>query len=182
MTKESSRFIPPQKAKEIIHAFREDIVSPLQWVAVLVNPSLAELEEILDFDVFQLHGEESPVFCKSLKEKFPKKEIWKVFRPQIPEDLLEIRNYKMCDAILLDAFCTEKRGGTGKTLEEEILKNAKSFCAPHQKLIIAGGVSSQNMHHILNLSHADGVDISSSLEQSVGKKDEQKMQALQNIL
>ncbi len=178
LAKQSPRCVPLDVAQKIITNFKKIHFSPVQWVAVLIHPPLEEVKTLHFFDVFQLHGEESPEFCTLVKNIFPQKQVWKVFCPETEKDLEKIQEYKMCDTILLDAFSFEKRGGTGKMISLEILKNAKSFCAPHQKLIIAGGVSSKNFQEILSVSLSEGIDISSSVEQSVGHKDVKKMEIL----
>lgn len=148
-----------------------------QLIGVFVNPDKKVLSQYAPFlDGFQLHGEESPAFVHEVKEMFPGHLVWKAVRIQNQDSLSLISKYTSADVILADAFSQDAYGGTGKTVDEDILKDIQSYIEPEQKLMIAGGVNAENKDIILDISQADGVDLSSSLESSPGKKSEKKLE------
>src|ERR1700722_1309660 len=71
--KSSPRYIEPELAQNIITAVRKKIEldKPVQIVGVFQNESKSEIEEIsslITLDLFQLHGIETPAFCRSLSK------------------------------------------------------------------------------------------------------------------
>lgn len=191
----SKRYISPENAKEIVEKIKQKFgENRVKFVGVFVNIDLNNseiFEEYKFLDVLQLHGDnnfETPEFCAELqktvqgaKNSYEKKrEIWKAFRVKTQDDLKKISPYFMVDSILIDAFSevTDEYGGSGKQVSLELLPYLRSYLLLHQKLFIAGGINNTNKDKILSLSGADGIDLSSSVEFSAGKKSEKKVQNL----
>ena len=138
-------------------------------VGLFVNPDRELIFKILDsceLDIIQLHGDESPEFCNEL----PKRVI-KAIRVKDSSFLDLISKYKNCSGILLDAFSPDSYGGTGKTFSWDILKEVKK----NIPIILAGGLNEKNIKIAIKKVQPYGVDVSSGVESSPGKKDHQKM-------
>ena len=74
-------------------------------------------------------------------------------------------------AILVDAYVDGQHGGTGQKAPWDLLVNFK----PGVPLILAGGLTPQNVGEAIRLVKPDGVDVASGVESSPGKKDPQKV-------
>lgn len=167
--KKSPRYILPEKAREIIDELPEKILK----VGVFVNEQIEMILEIAQtakLDAIQLHGDETQEFIFELKRK-TNLDVIKAFRvsPEFkPEDVL---SYEV-DAILLDAFSKNERGGTGEIFDWEIAKKVKNI---FPKLYLAGGLSPENVADAIFRVEPFGVDACSCLEETKGKKDTQKL-------
>ncbi|WP_172250446.1 phosphoribosylanthranilate isomerase [Saccharibacillus deserti] len=153
---------------------------------VFVNPSLDELKRTLAaarLDVVQLHGQESPDFCREVRERFGG-EVFKSI-PIGGEDADEghaVRAERMCesyrgavDALLLDTHDPLYGGGSGRTFNWEIIplyQQAAEACG--LKLFVAGGLTESNAGELVRNYAPDGIDVSSGVETD-GHKDIQKM-------
>lgn len=163
-------------------------------VGIFVNPTLAELAEVLSIaalDVIQLHGQETPEFCRSVKELFPVKVIKTISvsggaRQKelleggvfLTETLQQLESYKgSVDLLLLDTYDPVHGGGAGIPFNWEVIPLYQSFCKEHKiPLFIAGGLQEHNVQDLLATFHPDGVDVSSGVE-TEGIKDLDKIQA-----
>jgi len=160
----SPRFINPNKAKEIISS-----LPPLvSTVGVFVNEDFNEIRDIAQLTgltAIQLHGDESPSYCKLIEGK-----LIKAIRVKNEQSLDLIKKYKV-DAFLLDSFNKESYGGSGLTFEWGLAKKAKQF----GKIILAGGLTANNVSEAIDKVSPYGVDVSSGVEKSPGIKDKQKV-------
>lgn len=160
----SPRRITPQQAKKII----KNLPPFVDRVGVFVNEEKSKVEEIAEFcslTTLQFHGEESPSYCSSFSCKKIKSFAVK---DKLPPDFLSYR----VDAYLLDTFSKDKKGGTGKTFNLEVAREAKKFGVP---LIIAGGLSPENVGEVIRKVHPFAVDVASGVEEKPGKKSKEKL-------
>ncbi|GMU52845.1 MAG: N-(5'-phosphoribosyl)anthranilate isomerase [Candidatus Xenobia bacterium] len=129
-------------------------------VAVLVNPSPAQVEECLEFCEFvQLHGDESPEFCQGYAPR-----VWKAFRLESRAQLEQVGAYSgKVAAFLLDAA----QPGAGAPFAWEWLAG---WSRPGP-IWLAGGLTADNVAQAVNLVRPDGVDVSTGVEASPGRKD-----------
>lgn len=129
-------------------------------VAVLVNPSPVEVEECLEFcDFVQLHGDESPEFCQGYAPR-----VWKAFRLESKEQLEQVAAYAgKVAAFVLDAA----RPGAGEPFAWEWLVG---WSRPGP-IWLAGGLTADNVAQAVTLVRPDGVDVSTGVEASPGRKD-----------
>ena len=137
-------------------------------VGVFVNEEQQRVKEIFYrscLDLVQLHGEESPEYCHELDLPY-----WKVIRVKDHFSLLHLDELPG-ETVVLDTYSNKTRGGTGQPFDLEL---AREVIARGKKIIIAGGVSIDNIDSILSLSPY-AVDLSSSLESSPGKKSVDKI-------
>ncbi len=180
----SSRNISPEILAEISDTVRVCFGDGCpKLVAVLVNPDEKFLEKVAPFvDVFQFHGEETAEFCVEISEKFPHHKIWKALRIKEISDLSRIAEYKKCDGILLDSFSKNAQGGTGDQIPKEVLSEISGYITSaksensEQIILMAGGIGLGNADIVIGKTGADGVDLSSSVETSGGRKSEKKVE------
>jgi phosphoribosylanthranilate isomerase len=121
----------------------------------------------------QLHGDETIEFCDSLKVLLDNRFMIKVFRVTdtfAPRDVLGYQ----ADAIMLDAFHGELRGGTGQVIDWSLAQSAGELVP---RLFLAGGLSPENVARAISQVHPYAVDACSSLEVSPGQKDAPRMKA-----
>ncbi len=161
--KKSVRYIEFEQAKDIIAS----LPCFVQSVGVFVNPSPSDVEKALScgIDILQFHGDESVEFCK---EFYPR--VIKAIRIKNIEDIEFFKKYEdVCRAFLVDTYTKEAYGGTGKVADWELSKRAvESFSRP---VILAGGLSPDNVREAISKVMPYGVDVSSGVELSPGKKD-----------
>ena len=160
------RYITPSQAKLVIKQLPPFITN----VGLFVDSEIDEIEDIVNhckLDAVQLHGNESPEMCsqislqtKVIKSFHIKKEL-QVLRN-------EIENYRV-DAYLLDTFIKGKAGGTGQTFDWRIAEGIS------QRIILAGGLTPDNIGTAIAQLQPYGVDVSSGVEKSPGKKDTNKI-------
>ena len=166
---ESPRKIEPERAREIVLSVRERFPRKPLFVGVFANQSLPEITEAVEIsgvDMVQLSGEEPPSFLRPI----PKPKI-KAVGPDTDED--KIRAYIREGAIiLLDRKEGARYGGTGKTIDwEKASKVASKF-----PIILAGGLSPENVREAIRLVKPWGVDVSGGVERE-GRKDPERIRA-----
>ena len=157
---------------EAVARITEMVPSHVQRVAVLVNPSREEVERLLAsgaFDTLQLHGEETPEFCAQWKGRA---KVWKGFRVADAASLAPLTGYSVVDAVLLDSYSPVSHGGTGRTFDWSLVSEAKK---PGRPVILSGGLTPANVRKAVAVARPDGVDVSSGVEISPGKKDHEKI-------
>jgi phosphoribosylanthranilate isomerase len=126
-----------------------------------VKKTAAQL--LLDF--VQFHGDETPEYVKSFGAQ-----AIKVFRLGDGFDPAIIQVYGT-SLTLLDAFDAEAFGGTGKTTDWAAARNAGTY----GKIILAGGLTPENVQDAIRQADPFGVDVASGVESSPGHKDHAKM-------
>lgn len=163
---QSPRMISKEKAKEISAVLPKKI----EKVGVFVNEKSETINTIFKdcaLDYVQLHGDESPEFCRKVQGK-----TIKVFRIAKAEDLLQIKNYNnICTAIMLDTFVAGKPGGTGKTFDWKLARAAKNLTG--LPIFLSGGLTPRNVKQAIETVQPYAVDVCSGVESAPGKKDRQ---------
>jgi phosphoribosylanthranilate isomerase len=171
----SSRYIEPQRAREIVHRLKETHTdSSMQMVGVFVNEPIESITRIandVDLDAVQLHGDESPEFCARLQNSFARVTVIKALRVNGAFDPKTPAAYQV-DAIMLDAFHEALRGGTGDVIDWNIARSVRDLVP---RLILSGGLSSNNVSEAIARVRPFGVDACSRLESSPGRKDATRM-------
>ncbi|MFH1591073.1 MAG: bifunctional indole-3-glycerol-phosphate synthase TrpC/phosphoribosylanthranilate isomerase TrpF [archaeon] len=165
----SPRNISPERAIGIIDGVNKAVPS-CRTVGVFVDAEISTVvgtAKVVGLDMVQLHGDEDEAYIADIKDRLGLPVI-KGLRIRDQGDLDRIASCT-ADIILLDAFSSESFGGTGKRVPLGILQEA-IHDHPGKRIMIAGGISADNVHEVLTLSPY-GVDVSSSLEISPGIKD-----------
>jgi len=160
----SPRQIDPETASRIISRLPPLVTK----VGVFVDAPLARVREVMagcHLDLAQLHGEESPEYCQELSPR-----AVKAFRVRDDGVLSQLPRYQLA-AYLLDSYVEGRHGGTGTTFNWDLARNA----ARYGPVIISGGLHADNVWRAITMVQPYGVDVSSGVEISPGKKDPNKV-------
>jgi len=147
----------------------------IKVVALFVNPAAAQVNAAVEtglVDYLQFHGGESATFCESFG--LPYLKALRVGEPGRQRSLEELaETYRSAEMILLDSFDSKAAGGTGRTFD---WSQAESIAARGDtKLVLAGGLTAENVRQAIRQLHPFGVDVSGGVEAGHGIKDLQKM-------
>ena len=162
----SKREISPEKAADIVKKLPKHIAA----AGVFVNESfenIVRIAELVGLDYIQLHGDETPDFCKSMP--LP---VIKAFSIQEERDLEGIADYE-CEFVLLDSPGVKYRGGSGIPFDWSLLADQ---AIPREKIILAGGLNENNVVEAIEKVQPAVVDVSSGVETD-GEKDHKKIAA-----
>lgn len=163
--KESPRYISHDAARKII----EKVPAFVSTVGVFVNEPAWRVQEIMritGLDVAQLHGDETPEECCEFRRAIKAIRVGKL------TDLEPVKKYKV-SAFLLDAYAPDSYGGTGKVFNWDIALEAKEF----GNIILAGGLTPDNVADAVRHVRPFGVDVSSGVEADKGIKAHEKVRA-----
>jgi len=159
---ESKRKITPGRAREIIKILPPFITT----VGIFMDAALKEVIEISEFtsiDAVQLHGNESPEYCDKIKRKVIK--CISIIANDTKESLLsKMKDYSV------SAFILDPGRGSGKVFDWKIAKGIK------KPIIIAGGLTPDNVKKAIRDLHPYGVDVSTGVEKDYGIKDREKVE------
>ena len=148
----------------------------LDLVGVFLNASAHEINQTVSqggLNAVQLHGDESPEFCHQLRSQLDQIKLIKALRVRNQADLAQAQLFSnLVDVILLDAYDPQMAGGTGKTLDWQMLHDFQPNC----DWWLAGGLSPDNVSEAIALVNPNGIDVSSGVERSAGDKDLIKVQ------
>jgi phosphoribosylanthranilate isomerase len=159
----SPRFVTPERAGEIIAELPSSVVS----VGVFVNESVAGINDVVaraGITTVQLHGDEPPVYADVLQ--------WPILRSVTVDEADDA-----CEAwpaetmFLVDAADRVRRGGTGGRVDWE----RAATVARDWRVVLAGGLTPENVADAIAAVRPYGVDVSSGVEQSPGVKDFNKV-------
>ncbi len=166
----SLRAVTPERAREIVEALPDDVLK----VGVFVSESpavVAATARRVGLDVAQLHGDESPADCDSLRRAAGGSlKIWKAVPVGSRLDDARLGEFGV-EAFLLDTAVEGGHGGTGTTFPWHLAVPAKR----HGKVVLAGGLHGGNVADAVRAVRPWGVDASSQLESRPGVKDPQKV-------
>ncbi|GAB1472021.1 phosphoribosylanthranilate isomerase [Chloroflexota bacterium] len=163
----SPRYIEVGTCRNIMSAMRQ--YGHITSVGLFVNAPVAEIHTTMDtcgLSLAQLHGDETVEFMESLEEK-----SFKAFRG-IPEDVNGFIRDE-APAFLVDASVKGLYGGSGVTADwDGAAELAKKYL-----LLLAGGLTPDNVAEAIGRVKPWGVDVASGVESAPGKKDASKMKA-----
>jgi phosphoribosylanthranilate isomerase len=159
----SKRRISPAKAREIITALPPFITT----AGIFMNTPLRQIEEIADYtgiDIIQLHGDETPEYCQQITRRVVKRLA--IVPDQNPDHFARIMRIYSVSAWLIDPGA-----GSGEVFDWRSIQGIKG------RLIIAGGLTPENVRQAIELLSPYGVDVSTGVETIPGEKDYDKLQA-----
>ena len=163
----SPRAVTAARAARIIQRLPPFVSSVGLFVNATADAVAATLEQV-PLDLLQFHGEETPAVCESHGRPYIKAVR---MRPGI--DLRELeRQYSRALGLLLDSYQPGKPGGTGTTFDWGCIPQAL-----RGRIILAGGLSPDNVEAAIGQVHPYAVDVSGGVEQEKGIKDEEKIRA-----
>ena len=164
-SKKSERFVSLETLNDIKDAIGIDFLT----IPVFVNPSREDVVNFLSIfpnSILQFHGDEEEEFCKAFNKPYIK-----AINVSKQEDLInDLNKYKDSFAYLLDSGDSQNRGGTGETFDWKLIPKDLS-----NKIIVAGGLDSNNIDVLLSEVSPFGIDVSSGVESKIGVKDHSKI-------
>jgi phosphoribosylanthranilate isomerase len=141
-------------------------------VGVFVDEAAAVVQELaakVRLDWVQLHGQESPDYCRTLGYK-----VIKAFRIQDEDSMRQLAGYQgAAQALLLDTYKKGQVGGTGEIFDWHLARKAKKY----GPIILAGGLTADNVAQAIATVLPAAVDAASGTEAAPGKKDPAKLRA-----
>ena len=164
--KKSPRYISPKRAGDIIKSLPPHIIK----IGIFVNAQEQTIKRIAkkcSLNMLQFHGSESPEFC----ERFRGYKIIKAFRINGAIDIKTVSRYQTF-AYLFDTFSKSKVGGTGKRFNWKLIRHIRNIKRP---VFLSGGLNVKNVKEAIKSVRPDWVDVSSSVEIKLGKKDHKKV-------
>ncbi|WP_313407685.1 phosphoribosylanthranilate isomerase [Stutzerimonas kunmingensis] len=163
----SPRAVDVRQAREIVAALPPFVTT----VGLFVNASRCEINEILDavpLDMLQFHGDETPTQCEGFHRPW-----FKALRVGNGEDIeAQVARYANASGILLDTFVAGVPGGTGERFDWSLIPAALA-----KPLILAGGLTAENVQQAIAQVRPYAVDVSGGVEASKGVKDASKVMA-----
>ena len=166
----SPRSISPAAAWEIVRKLPPLVAT----VGVFVNwPAdvIAALAGALRLDGVQLHGDEQPAETKDLAGRF---RVIKAFAAGPRFKLATLARYKAASAFLLDGYHGGLYGGTGRTGNWRLAREARRY----GPVIVAGGLRPENVAQAIAEAQPFGIDVASGVEAQPGKKDPRALREL----
>ncbi|MBV2122933.1 MAG: phosphoribosylanthranilate isomerase [Candidatus Thiodiazotropha sp. (ex Ctena orbiculata)] len=163
----SPRSVSPEQAQRIVKSLPPFVTV----VGLFVNEDRAVIEQILNqvpLDLLQFHGDESAEDCSGFGRPWIK-----AIRMRQETDLLSLeQQYKDASGLLLDTYQAGVPGGTGKTFDWDLVPESLAG-----KVILAGGLNSENVTRAVASLHPYAVDVSGGVEAAKGIKDAAKIEA-----
>ena len=159
----SSRYIQPQRARQIV----EGIPRSIRAVGVFVDPAASEVRaiaKITGIECVQLHGDVPPDTCRELAREFRVIRAFSTGSQFQPKDAAP---FSECD-VLLDAYHAGLRGGTGLTCDWPAARATLPFT---RFLILSGGLNAQNVGQAIESVAPHAVDVCTGVESAPGVKD-----------
>jgi phosphoribosylanthranilate isomerase len=162
--------------------FNEKIISGLpeniKKVGVFVDPEKDDVfrnAKKYDLDLIQLHGNESPQFCREINKKY---NVIKAFGIHEGFDFTILEKYKNCCKYILFDSKTRIYGGSGKKFDWNILKNYNNEIP----FFLGGGISIENINEVKKMEgmNLHAVDINSKIEVMPAFKDIDKLKIMIN--
>jgi phosphoribosylanthranilate isomerase len=170
MYRNSPRWVEPSVARSII----ADLPPFVLPVGVFVNEDAAAVRTLMDecgFSLAQLHGDETAGYCQQLGRP-----VLKALRVKDRGSFLALAEFQgraHVRGFLIDAFSDRAYGGTGHRVDWTLAAEA----ARSVPILLAGGLTPSNVAEAVRLVRPYGVDVSSGVEASPGKKDSEKVKA-----
>ncbi len=168
----SPRAVTVQQARAIIAALPPFVTT----VGLFVNASRCELREVLDavpLDLLQFHGDESVADCEGWHRPYIK-----ALRVKAGDDIAAACDaYPSASGVLLDTYVEGVPGGTGEAFDWSLIPQGLS-----KPLILAGGLTPENVADAVARVRPYAVDVSGGVEASKGIKDHAKIRAFINAV
>ena len=165
----SARSVSPAAAWEIIRRLPPFV----EAVGVFVNwqpEAVSSLARALRLHAVQLHGHESASDVKTLAAQMS---VIKAVQVKSGFRAESLKKFSAASAILLDGFREGLHGGTGATVDWKLAAEAAS----HANIILAGGLTPENVAEAISAARPYAVDVASGVESKPGKKDAQLVRA-----
>ena len=150
---------------------RAKLPSGVQAVGLFVNAKPAEINSLhafVRFTAAQLHGDETPTVVSEVTRTVP---VIKAFRVAADFPLSTLDKYHDAFAFLLDGSRSGQFGGTGTSADWNVARRA----VPAHRIILAGGLTPENVGAAIRSVRPYAVDVASGVESKPGKKDHMRL-------
>ena len=177
----SPRQLTPDAAAAIIR----ELPPSVEKIGVVVNETpaaLKRLAETVGLTGIQLHGDEPPSQLPDFRRALGLRKLIKTLQArEFLADPAKLDAYlthaNSLDGFLIDSGSPAARGGTGQIFNWSALLPFVERIKEHKPVIIAGGLNPANLAEAIKLFDPCGVDVVSSVEATVGRKDPAKLRA-----
>lgn len=178
LSPKSPRYVAPETITAIVAGVRKAFALPPRCVGVFVNAAPAEVLHVLTetgLDLAQLHGDETVEALAALQGRG-----FKAVRPTGTEDALAlVQQYGASGAtdgpdLLIDAYAPQAYGGTGQRTDWKV---AAAIAQRIPRLLLAGGLTPENVAAAVDAVKPWGVDVASGVELAPGRKDHARLRA-----
>jgi phosphoribosylanthranilate isomerase len=169
---DSPRFIDPYRARAIVRALPAFVTT----VGVFVNQPaafIAGVASLVPLGAVQLHGDEPVAGVENVGRP-----VIKALTLDIASQADRLARWPAAVTILLDAHDPVRRGGTGRAVDWA----AAASIAAQRRIILAGGLTPDNIGEAIDRVRPFGIDVSSGVERSPGVKDRDRIRALFSAL
>jgi len=150
---------------------RAKLPQEVQAVGLFVNAKPAEINSLnafVRFTAAQLHGDEPPAIVSEVSRTVP---VIKAFRVAADFPLSTLDKYHDAFAFLLDGARAGQFGGTGANADWNVARRA----AAGRRIILAGGLTPENVGAAIRGVRPYAVDVASGVESKPGKKDHARL-------
>jgi len=161
----SPRFLEPARARDIVRSL-PPFVTP---VGVFVDQPAGHVKDVaavVGLGAVQLHGNEDVGFCRAIGRRVIK-------AASVAQAIALAAFWPPEVTLLLDAVDAERRGGSGQTVDW----TAAAGLAARRRIILAGGLTPENVTDAIRTVRPFAVDVSSGVESAPGVKDEHRLRA-----
>jgi phosphoribosylanthranilate isomerase len=168
--RDSPRYVEPAVAEEIGAALKRRC----EIAGVFVNSTLDEVIDAAEREnltLLQFHGEEGPSFCTEAARRTGAKVI-KAMRVKSAADVKAAEAFRT-DFHLFDAYWHGLHGGTGESFDWDLVAERRSKVP----MLLAGGLTAENVSEAIALAHPYAVDVVSGVEAEPGRKDPAKVES-----
>ena len=166
----SPRFITNKQAAEISRV----IPAFVSRVALFKDAEPQMIESVLEqveIDLIQFHGSETAGYCEQFNRPYIKAIGMKGTEHDADFLITSAESFQSAKAILLDGHAPGEAGGTGESFDWA------SIASVDKHIVLAGGLTPENVKQAIDLVHPFAVDVSSGVESSPGIKDKDKIAA-----
>lgn len=166
----SHRYVSPREARDLVEATQREHATA-DFTGVFVNCEadfINDIAEQVGLQFIQLHGDETPEFCHSINHP-----VIKAIRLNGPDDSSRVKAYQQASWHVLLDTPTEHWGGTGQTHDWALARSI----AQQMPVLLAGGLTPDNVSEAILQVHPWGVDVSSGVETN-RVKDKEKIREL----
>ncbi len=166
----SPRFVSFEVAAEISQV----IPAFVSRVALFKDAEQAMIESVLErveIDLIQFHGSETADYCEQFNRPYIKALGMKGTEHDVSYLLANVEKYQSAKALLLDGHAPGEAGGSGESFDWA------SIAAVDKPIVLAGGLTPDNVKQAIDLAQPFAVDVSSGVESSPGIKDKDKVAA-----
>lgn len=175
----SARFVLNKMNSKLV----KDANLNIKKVGVFVNSNEEQIKTMIEeyeLDFIQLHGDETPLFCKQVNKHAPVIKAFRINEKNEQNIDWMVKPYnEFCTYFLFDTHSKSGYGGTGLKFNWNAIQNDKI----EKEFFLSGGIGIEDTDQIQNFSHPFfyGIDLNSKLETSPGIKDLEKVKVMNNL-